>query len=88
MTRIRTAAVAAGFLLVVSTPVFAASAYKLPPKTVIDILDAPGAPIVRDSPSGDAILLVEVEQNPALALVAEPFLRLGGVRLTSKRGTR
>jgi dipeptidyl aminopeptidase/acylaminoacyl peptidase len=88
MTRIRTAAFAAGFVLVLSTPVFAATAYKLPPKAVIDILDAPGAPIVRDSPSGDAILLVEVEQNPPLALVAEPFLRLGGVRLTPKRGTR
>ena len=88
MSRTRTAAFAAGILFVLSVPVFAATSYKLPPRAVIDILDAPGAPILRESPAGDAILLVDAEQNPPLSLVAEPFLRLGGVRLTPKRGTR
>jgi dipeptidyl aminopeptidase/acylaminoacyl peptidase len=88
MNRTRTAALAAGILFVLSVPVFAATSYKLPPRAVIDILDAPGAPILRESPAGDAILLVDVEQNPPLSLVAEPFLRLGGVRLIPRRGAR
>jgi dipeptidyl aminopeptidase/acylaminoacyl peptidase len=88
MARARIAPLAAGVLLVLSAPLFAAVSYKLPPKVVVDILDAPGTPILRESPAGDAILLVQVEQNPPLSLVAEPFLRLGGVRLTPNRGTR
>lgn len=88
MTLNRAAAILAGFLVALSPASFAATSYKLPPRAVIDILDAPGAPLLRESPAGDAILLVEVEPNPPLSLVAEPFLRLGGVRLTPKRGTR
>src|ERR1019366_6570565 len=88
MSRTRTAAFAAGILFVLSVPVFAATSYKLPPRAVIDILDAPGAPILRETPAGDAILLVDAKQTPPLSLVAEPFLRLGGVRLTPKRGAR
>src|SRR5664280_2280333 len=87
MTLNRAAAILAGFLVALSPASFAATSYKLPPRAVIDILDAPGAPLLRESPAGDAILLVEVEPNPPLSLVAEPFLRLGGVRLTPKRGT-
>jgi dipeptidyl aminopeptidase/acylaminoacyl peptidase len=88
MTLNRAAAILAGFLVALSPAGLAATSYKLPPKSVIEILDAPGAPLLRESPAGDAILLVEIESNPPLSLVAEPFLRLGGVRLTPKRGTR
>src|SRR5450755_3633953 len=88
MTLNRAAAILAGLFVALSPAGFAETSYKLPPKAVIEILDAPGAPILRESPAGDAILLVDVEPNPPLSLVAEPFLRLGGVRLSPKRGTR
>ena len=79
---------AVAFAAVVSAPLSAATAWKVPPKAVVDILDAPGPPQVRFSPTGDAALLVELEQNPPLAVVAEPFLRLAGVRLVPARGTQ
>ncbi len=71
-----------------SSPCSAATAYKLPPKEVVQILDAPAPPQVRLSPAGDAALLVETKQNPPLSVVAEPFLRLAGVRLVPARGAR
>ncbi len=66
----------------------AASSYKLPPPEVVRIFDAPAPPQTRLSPSGDAALRVDVEQNPPLSVVAEPILRLAGVRLVPKRGAR
>ena len=85
MKRIVLAAVLAA---AVPAPVSAVTAWKVPPKVVVDILDAPGPPQVRFSPAGDAALLVELEQSPPLAVVAEPFLRLAGVRLVPARGTQ
>ena len=52
------------------------------------IFDAPSPPETRLAPSGDAALQVDVEQNPPLSVVAEPFLRLAGVRLVPARGAR
>ena len=69
-------------------PAAAATSYKLPPKEVVQMLDAPGPPQARLSPVGDAALLVEIEQNPPLSVVAEPFLRLAGVRLVPARGAQ
>ena len=83
MKRIASAALVAVTLLGAARA--RASSYKLPPPEVVRILDAPGAPQVRLSPAGDAALLVEMEQNPPLTVVAEPFLRLAGVRLVPAR---
>jgi dipeptidyl aminopeptidase/acylaminoacyl peptidase len=79
------ALLAASVLPASSTP--AASTYKLPPKDVVAIFDAPGPPAVVASPAGDAVLLVELDPSPPLAVVAEPFQRLAGVRIVSGRGT-
>ncbi|HEX6737953.1 MAG TPA: hypothetical protein VF310_06780, partial [Vicinamibacteria bacterium] len=38
--------------------------YKLPPKEVVDILDAPPTPQIEVSPRGDRALLVGYETNP------------------------
>ena len=84
MKRLVLAAAAAA---VASTPSsFAATSYRLPPKEVVEIFDAPVPPQVRLSPAGDTALLVDVEPNPPLAIVAEPILRLAGVRLVPARG--
>lgn len=56
--------------------------YRLPPKEVVAILDAAPTPQAALSPRGDALALVSVEGYPPIALLAEPFLRLGGIRVT------
>jgi dipeptidyl aminopeptidase/acylaminoacyl peptidase len=81
-------AAAAAALLAVPSSLPAATGYRLPPPDVVRILDAPGAPQARLSPAGDAALLVEIEPNPPLAVVAEPFLRLAGVRIVPARGAQ
>lgn len=56
--------------------------YKLPPKVVVDILDSPPTPIVRVSPVRDAMLFVDYKPQPPIEMLARPFLRLGGIRIS------
>ncbi len=56
--------------------------YKLPPKEVIDIVDAPPTPMVSMSPAGDTMALVERESMPTIAYISEPILRIAGMRIT------
>src|SRR5512139_2383315 len=69
-------------------PAAAQAPYKVPPKEVVDLLDAPPPPQVVVSPAGDAVLLVEPEAYPPIALLAEPVLRLGGARISPATGAR
>jgi dipeptidyl aminopeptidase/acylaminoacyl peptidase len=55
--------------------------YQRPPKTITDILDAPSPPTVSVSPTRDHLLLVETQRYPAIAELAEPMLRLAGLRI-------
>ncbi len=61
--------------------ILAQTAYKLPPKEIAAIIDAPTLPTALLSPRSDAILFVETKPNPSLSVIAEPVLKLGGVRL-------
>jgi dipeptidyl aminopeptidase/acylaminoacyl peptidase len=58
-----------------------ASGYDRPPPHVLDLLHAPSPPQPLLSPARDTILLVSWVEYPPIAQVAEPFLRLAGVRL-------
>lgn len=58
-----------------------ASGYDLPPKAILDVLHAPTPPRPYVDPTGAAILLVSWVQYPPMTRVAEPFLRLAGVRV-------
>jgi len=58
-----------------------ASGYDKPPRNVLDVLHAPAPPIPYVSPSNDRILLAAWVQYPPIAQVAEPFLKLAGVRV-------
>ncbi len=69
-------------------PASAQEPYKLPPKEVVDLVDAPPPPQAVVSPTGDAVLLAEPEAYPPIALLAEPVLRLGGVRISPATGCR
>ena len=75
-------------LLLAVPPASAQAPYKLPPKEVVDLVDAPPPPQAVVSPTGDAVLLAEPEAYPPIALLAEPVLRLGGVRISPATGCR
>ncbi|MCP1727750.1 dipeptidyl aminopeptidase/acylaminoacyl peptidase [Natronospira proteinivora] len=56
------------------------ASYQKPPQEIIDLVDAPLTPSLRLSPQGDQLLLME---RPALRTIrdlAEPELRLAGIR--------
>lgn len=64
-----------------ASQVFAQQPYKLPPKEVVDILDAPPTPRVLESPTGDLLALVEYKPMPAIADLSRPILRIAGSRI-------
>ncbi len=62
----------------------AGSGYDKPPPNVLDVLRAPSPPVPYVSPTGDTLLLVSWVDYPPMSRVAEPFLRLAGVRVEPK----
>jgi dipeptidyl aminopeptidase/acylaminoacyl peptidase len=74
--------------LAISPVLSAQEPYKLPPKEVIDIVDAPPTPMVSMSPAGDTMALVERESMPTIAYISEPILRIAGLRITPAYNSR
>src|SRR2546423_4417884 len=72
---------AAGLMLSFSTYAAAQQGYKKPPKEVVDILSAPVTPIALTSPARDNVLLATGFRYPPLADLAQPMLRLAGLRI-------
>ncbi|HEY3789173.1 MAG TPA: hypothetical protein VGL71_09975, partial [Urbifossiella sp.] len=58
--------------------------YKKPPKAVLDILNAPAPPSVSVSPTGEHLLFVQLDRYPPIADLAEPMLRLAGLRINPR----
>jgi len=58
--------------------------YQLPPKVIVDILDAPPPPTAVVSPAHDVIALLDRASMPKIAELAEPMLRLAGSRINPK----
>ena len=52
--------------------------YQLPPKVIVDILDAPPPPTAVVSPARDVMALLDRVSMPKIADLAEPMLRLAG----------
>lgn len=75
-------------LIFLSAIILAQEPYKLPPKEVIDIVNAPPPSQAIISPTGDAMLLVEYEAMPSIAYMAQPLLRIAGIRITPKYNAR
>ncbi len=57
------------------------SGYDKPPQHVLDVLHAPPPPQPYVSPTYDTILLVSWVAYPSITQVAEPYLKLAGVRV-------
>ncbi len=55
--------------------------YKVPPADIVRILDAPPIPQALTSPKGDLIVLVERSSMPPITELAQPMLRLAGIRV-------
>ncbi len=55
--------------------------YRKPPKEILEVLNAPATPNALVSPSRNAILLVEPLRYPPIAELAQPMLRLAGLRI-------
>ncbi len=64
------------------------SGYDLPPKNILDVMNAPLPPRPVVSPTQDKMLLVRWQLYPSIARVATPYLRLAGVRVEPKNHSR
>ncbi len=73
--------------VVLTSTASAQTAYKLPPADVVAMIDAPEPALARVSPSRDALLLLERKLYPSIEQVAEPILRIGGVRINPRIGS-
>ena len=62
--------------------------YKLPPKEIVDIIDAPPTPYVSVSPDGRTMLLLESQSHPPVTLLARPIHRIAGLRIDAARHSR
>lgn len=59
----------------------AQGSYKKPPQEVMNVLNAPVIPQSSVSPARDKILLLTPLRNPPIADLAQPMLRLAGLRI-------
>ena len=75
-------------LFALSTSPSAQEAYRQPPREVAAILDAPATPIASPSPDGTRVLLIEYSAMLPIAELAEPILRLAGVRIAPRTNDR
>lgn len=55
--------------------------YQLPPKSIVDLLDAPGSPTVRFGKNGSLMLLLQAPGYASMEQVAQPVLGLAGLRI-------
>lgn len=67
--------------LAIVAPAAAQSAYQKPPAAVSDVLNAPATPATSLSPARDRIALLEPLRYPPIAELAQPMLRLAGLRI-------
>jgi dipeptidyl aminopeptidase/acylaminoacyl peptidase len=61
-----------------------ASGYLLPPKAIVDILDAAPPSNVEVSPARDVVALLDRASMPTIAELSQPFYRLAGVRINPR----
>jgi dipeptidyl aminopeptidase/acylaminoacyl peptidase len=55
--------------------------YRKPPKVITDILESPAPPTTLVSPSRDRVLVIDSMRHPPISDLAQPMLRIGGLRI-------
>src|SRR5688572_22521534 len=68
-------------ILVVPVITFAQGSYKQPPKEIMDVLNARATPGTSISPTRDRIALLEPLRYPPISELAQPMLRIAGLRI-------
>ncbi len=63
---------------------FGDDVYRKPPREILDVLNAPPTPEAFVSPSGAEVLLGERILYPPISDLAQPMLRLAGLRINAK----
>jgi dipeptidyl aminopeptidase/acylaminoacyl peptidase len=58
--------------------------YLTPPKAIVDIVDAAPLPLVQVSPARDVLALLPRRSMPTIDELAQPMLRLAGLRINPK----
>ena len=58
--------------------------YLLPPKEIVDIIDAPLQPSTELSPTREILAVLEGAKIPTIEELSRPFLRLGGRRINPR----
>jgi dipeptidyl aminopeptidase/acylaminoacyl peptidase len=71
-------------LLLAQQPGALEAGYQLPPRVIVDILDAPPPPLAVVSPAQNVMALLDRASMPKIADLAEPMLRLAGARINPK----
>ncbi len=56
--------------------------YQKPSKEILDVLHAPGTPVLDVNPSKTHVMLIRMERYPPISEVAAPMLRLAGLRIS------
>jgi dipeptidyl aminopeptidase/acylaminoacyl peptidase len=64
------------------------SSWQRPPQEVLDVLHAPEPPVIRLSPTGEVLALLRPRRYPPIADLAQPMLRLAGVRINPRTNGR
>ncbi len=68
--------------------VFGQGSYKQPPKEIMDVLNAPAIPTASVSPVRDRIALLEPLRYPPISELAQPMLRLAGLRINPNNNSQ
>src|SRR5437773_8130839 len=71
-------------LLLCALAALGAEVYRKPPQAVLDILNAPMTPGLSISPARNFAMQGAPVRNPPIAELAEPMLRLAGIRINPK----
>src|ERR1019366_9999607 len=69
------------FVLAAALALPAELTYQKPPREILDVLNAPPPPAISVNPSRDYAILMQPLRYPPIAEVAQPMLRLAGLRI-------
>lgn len=58
--------------------------YQVPPRAIATLAEAPATPRVSISPNGQWMLMMDVQDMPAIADLSQPELRLAGLRINPR----
>lgn len=82
------AVLAAGIATPLAAPANAQEPYREPPPEIVKILDAPPLPWVSSSADGEVLLFLERENLPPIREMAQPMLKLAGMRVNPATNAR